>query len=386
MSSSSSSATAAEDSPVRRLQHLHTILSPQNNGGAQKVKRVCIGNVCVDVHQPKSPEKVPIVPLVDLTRQDILSHLHWLLTKDTLSQDVFLIGPPGPLKRHLALTYAWVTRREVEWVCLSRDTSAEGELKQRREIVEVEGGRSAVWVDGVAVRAAVEGRVLVIEGIEKAERNVLPVLNNLLENREMNLEDGRHIIHPARYDALLQSHTKQQLDEWKLVRASEKFRVVAIGVPVPPYTGNPLGKTPLNEETKALVDKLRNVVQTISYTHEIEDALSSKSTFLLPKFPQTALGDIADLVGVFRAESADVERVIERVWPMAWVGKSLTADQRDAFRKLMAKFEIQNQFSHSQDPTKSFYTLTDVRRISPGEGTATFKCTHTVRDAIQIPT
>jgi len=34
-----------------------------------------------------------------------------------------------------------------------------------------------------AVRAATKGRVLVIEGIEKAERNVLPVLNNLLENR-----------------------------------------------------------------------------------------------------------------------------------------------------------------------------------------------------------
>ena len=40
------------------------------------------------------------------------------------------------------------------------------------------------------VRAALEGGVLVLEGIEKAERNVLPILNNLLENREMQLEDG----------------------------------------------------------------------------------------------------------------------------------------------------------------------------------------------------
>lgn len=37
-------------------------------------------------------------------------------------------------------------------------------------------------------------RILVLEGIEKAERNVLPVLNNLLENREMHLEDGRLLI------------------------------------------------------------------------------------------------------------------------------------------------------------------------------------------------
>ena len=45
--------------------------------------------------------------------------------------------------------------------------------------------------------------MLVLDGIEKAERNVLPVLNNLLENREMQLEDGRFIVAPQRYDKLL---------------------------------------------------------------------------------------------------------------------------------------------------------------------------------------
>jgi len=49
-----------------------------------------------------------------------------------------------------------------------------------------------------------DNRLLIIEGIEKAERNVLPLLNNLLENREMHLEDGRHLIAPDRYDKLLQ--------------------------------------------------------------------------------------------------------------------------------------------------------------------------------------
>lgn len=55
-----------------------------------------------------------------------------------------------------------------------------------------------------AVRAATEGRILVLEGLEKAERNVLPVLNNLLENREMQLEDGRFLMSAERYDKLLQ--------------------------------------------------------------------------------------------------------------------------------------------------------------------------------------
>ena len=55
-----------------------------------------------------------------------------------------------------------------------------------------------VYVDQCAVRAALNGRILIIEGIEKAERNLLPILNNLLENREMNLDDGRFLVAPQR--------------------------------------------------------------------------------------------------------------------------------------------------------------------------------------------
>jgi hypothetical protein len=42
---------------------------------------------------------------------------------------------------------------------------------------------------------------------------VLPVLNNLLENREMHLEDGRLLIPAQRYDRLLEEHTLEELDK-----------------------------------------------------------------------------------------------------------------------------------------------------------------------------
>ena len=128
-----------------------------------------------------------------------------------------------------------LTKRESEYVSLSRDTT-ESDLKQRREIL----GGTAYYIDQCAVRAALEGRVLVLEGVEKAERNVLPVLNNLLENREMQLEDGRFLVAADRYDKLLQDHTKEELDSLKLVRVNERFRVIALGLPVPRYQGNPL--------------------------------------------------------------------------------------------------------------------------------------------------
>jgi hypothetical protein len=71
--------------------------------------------------------------------------------------------------------------------------------------------------------------------MEKCERNVLPVLNNLLENREMTLEDGRFLMSPVRYDELLKNHTKKELDAMKLVRVHPRFRVIALGLPVTSY-------------------------------------------------------------------------------------------------------------------------------------------------------
>ena len=38
----------------------------------------------------------------------------------------------------------------------------------------------------------------------------------------------------------LQEHSKEELDNWNLLRVNEDFRVFALGVPVPRYPGNPL--------------------------------------------------------------------------------------------------------------------------------------------------
>jgi hypothetical protein len=95
-------------------------------------------------------------------------------------------------------------------------------------------------VDCVAVRAALDGSVLVLDGIEKAERNVMPLLNNLLENREMALEDGRFMVASKHYDELIAQHGGTDVNNLRLIRTSDRFRVIALGLPVPAYRGNTL--------------------------------------------------------------------------------------------------------------------------------------------------
>ena len=164
-------------------------------------------------------------------------HLRWMLQKDrVLGQDFLLLGPPGPGRRRAALTYAQLARRAVEFVAITPDTT-EADLKQRREI----RGDSIVYVDQPPVRAALSGALLVIEGLERAERNVLPLLNNLLENREMALEDGRFLCSPQRWRALLaEGASEADLASRGLSPVHADFRVCAITLPAPPYPGRAL--------------------------------------------------------------------------------------------------------------------------------------------------
>ncbi|CAG8745134.1 17385_t:CDS:2, partial [Acaulospora colombiana] len=164
-----------------------------------------IGDVSLRVMNPESPELVPDCP------------------------------EPFYEDSQLVLKYAQFTNREIEYVPLSKDCT-DSDLKQRREISK----GTALYLDQSCVRAATEGRMLVLDGIEKAERNVLPILNNLLENREMALEDGRFLVHPKRYDSLFKTVKKSVMDGWKLVKVSERFIVIALGLPIPPYVGHPL--------------------------------------------------------------------------------------------------------------------------------------------------
>ena len=218
---------------------------PYDKNNNAKATYVRIGNSIKELRAVKAPEKVPRGYLslyngVITDSQVYLKYLRWLMQKDELKQDSFLIGQPGAFRRHMALSFAELTQREVEYLCLTRDTT-ESDIKQRREIV----ASSVVYANQCAVNAALNGRILIIEGIEKAERNLLPILNNLLENREINLDDGHFLVAPERYDKLvgLSKDANAQLKDLSnlnLLRVHEDFRVIAIGLPVPKYKGNSL--------------------------------------------------------------------------------------------------------------------------------------------------
>jgi MoxR-like ATPase len=268
-----------------------------------------------------------------------------MLQKDNLKQDIFLIGRPGKYKRNIVMTYLQLTNQECEYVSLSRDTTA-SDLKQRREILN----GTSIYIDQAAVKAATNSRILVIDGIEKAERNILPILNNLLENREMHLEDGRFLVSAERYDNLLKDHGKEELDKMGLVRVSENFRVMALGLPIPKYKGSALdpplrsrfqsrditnlsyheiSEALTNECPNAPADKLKNI---LSFGFGIT---SSDSSTTLPDFPLDNFVEAGKILSN-NPEMSDYE-LITRLYP---VNSILTDTQKNSVTALLETLKI----------------------------------------------
>ncbi len=112
---------------------------------------VRIGQTKITIEPPVCEENVPKNYLQYFTSQTSLTHLQWMMQKEDLKQDIFLIGAPGPLRRRLALAFCELARKEVEVVSISQDTT-EADLKQRREIIN----DASIYIDQGPVRAALE--------------------------------------------------------------------------------------------------------------------------------------------------------------------------------------------------------------------------------------
>ena len=180
-----------------------------------------------------------------------------------------------------------------------------------------------------------------------------------------NLDDGTHIIHPHRY-ALLDwpeapKSPAAQTDQVKFVPAHTRFRVIALGAPVPPYPGYPLDPpfrsrfqarfidpvgammalaAPHSETTSSapealsparvdnpahldsdtgLYERLRQVILATQYASEARSSLDSSARSTLPAFPQTALAKLRALLAAFPALALSpvlLARLVLAIHPM----------------------------------------------------------------------
>ncbi len=281
---------------------------------------VSVGKVVVAVSRPEAPELVPfgVAAQLQFDSENVLETLQWMLKKHLLGQDMFLLSSPGPLARWTAFKWCELLSRECRVVTVTPDTT-ESDLKQRREI----RGRSLVFVDSPAVEAAKRGLVLVVEGLDLAERGVATVLNNLLENREMQLEDGTFLT--ARYDSL----TPAERSKNNFVRVDPRFRVIVAGIPTPRYAGNPLDPPLRSRFQYRTLAPLSAVAQLAELRGKFPNAdantlrglvsfaLSISATPTAPSLPYDATDYVAFLLE--RHPQAVVAKLLQQAFPFRFM-------------------------------------------------------------------
>ena len=142
----------------------------------------------------------------------------------------------------------------------------------------------------------------------------------VLDSRRRNLDDGTHIVHPKRFALMNPSDTATSRK--RFIPAHEKFRVIAIAAPVPPYVGYPIdppfrsrfqarfmdpvgAMMSLQTETSSqptaptLYDSLRTIILATQYASESNQAIDIAAKTALQAFPQTALTKLHALVSKF---------------------------------------------------------------------------------------
>ena len=221
----------------RRSFHAAASSEQKEEGGSMTVK---IGTVERQLPTNQTPDERAKIPSGYLLHDDeqlppeFLSHLQWMMQKDQLGQDMLLVGHCAVQRRRLVMSYAQLTQRPVQVLTISSDTT-ESDLKQKRHLRHGSSSSNEeekpviVFENQAPVRAALEGHLLVLDNLQFAERNVLPTLNNLLENRELNLEDGRLLVSHDRYQHLQQQNNNAGggMNDF-LVPVCPDFRVVAL--------------------------------------------------------------------------------------------------------------------------------------------------------------
>ena len=156
-----------------------------------------------------------------------------MMMDHTAGHDICLVGPRGSGKSTVAREFAEragyaaeMGGAGVETVHLVKDTTAR-DLLQRRS-TDAQG--NTVWELSPLVHAAVEGRLVVLDGIDRLPSDTLSVLHSLFHHRDLTLFDGTRLVGPERLaERGLSSGVGEGSEE--TLHISPHFRMLGLAAP-----------------------------------------------------------------------------------------------------------------------------------------------------------
>lgn len=123
-----------------------------------------------------------------------------------------------------------------------------------------------VWKDSPLVTAALQGKLAVLDGIHRVHPSTLAVIYRLVQNRELQLHDGKRLMGTDRYDAMKEKLKKsdEEMKSSGILKIHPSFRIV--GLAEPPFLNSSAGQW-LNSELLSLF--LFHEMRPLDKTEEI---------------------------------------------------------------------------------------------------------------------
>ena len=240
-------------------------------GEGSPVSTLTIGPISVPIYPARDPLLVPDILFFDNPRQTLI--MMEMLKDWTCGQHLLLIGNQGVGKNKMADRMLQLLQLPREYIQLHRDTTVQN-LTSNPTIV----GGVLTYEDSPLVRAAREGRILVVDEADKAPTYVTAILKALVEDRSMLLADGRRIVDAEEMEGFPPSDREH-------IALHPDFRVIALANrPGFPFHGN---------------DFFREVGDVFA-CHAIDNPDAESELYLLRRYgPDVPLDTLKKLIGAF---------------------------------------------------------------------------------------
>eukprot|EP01052_Picozoa_sp_SAG31_P039063 SAG31_NODE_5340_length_2600_cov_1.800880_1_plen_567_part_10 len=170
-----------------------SVVEERTNGLHQDVLMVSPSHVCVGGHNVKisTAERPDLIPasidfFTNKSHDIVLRHM--LQAHAAGERALLLIGSQGVGKNRLADKLISMLGREREYIQLHRDST----LSSLTLVPSLEDGQ-IVWTDSPLVRAAKNGRILLVDEADKAPLEVVVLLKQLAEDGNILLGNGQRL-------------------------------------------------------------------------------------------------------------------------------------------------------------------------------------------------